>query len=112
METGRTIPLATRGAMPRGRHALSEEQWDYAGRRLRLSRREMQISKCIFDDLKESAIGRGLGISPHTVHTHLERLYHKLGVRSRLALVVRVVSEINHAPRTAVQTHSRRPKSL
>jgi Bacterial regulatory proteins, luxR family len=35
----------------------------------------------------------GLGISSHTVHTHLERLYHKLAVGSRAALISRIFVE-------------------
>jgi DNA-binding CsgD family transcriptional regulator len=34
-----------------------------------------------------------LGISPHTVHTHIERLYRKVGVASRVSLVRRVFVE-------------------
>ena len=45
----------------------------------------------VFDDHTESAIAGGLKISPHTVHTHCERLYHKVGVTDRVKLVLRVV---------------------
>jgi DNA-binding CsgD family transcriptional regulator len=49
--------------------------------------------QAVFDDQKETAIAANLGISTHTVHTHLERLYRKLRVSSRVSLVVRVVAE-------------------
>jgi len=47
------------------------------------------------EDLAETQddVGRHLGMSPHTVHTHLERLYKKLGVASRSHLIVRVFAE-------------------
>ena len=35
-------------------------------------------------------------MSPHTVHTHLERLYKKLGVANRSRLIVRVSAEYVH----------------
>lgn len=35
-------------------------------------------------------------MSPHTVHTHLERLYKKLGVANRSRLIVRVFAEYVH----------------
>jgi DNA-binding CsgD family transcriptional regulator len=58
-----------------------------------LSERERQIAEAVFDDQKESVIAVHLGISSHTVHTHLERLYRKLGVTSRVTLVSRVFVE-------------------
>ena len=47
----------------------------------------------VFDDGTEYAIAADLGISAHTVHTHLERLRHKLGVNDRAGLILRVVEE-------------------
>jgi DNA-binding NarL/FixJ family response regulator len=63
------------------------------GSRLRLSPRELQITRCVFDDLTDTAIAAELGIGVSTVHSHFERLYHKLAIRSRTALVVRVFQE-------------------
>lgn len=64
------------------------------GRGLRLSPRELQIVQGVFDDLKEAAIADRLGISSHTVHTHLERLYRKLGVSGRGPMIVAIFSEL------------------
>lgn len=76
---------------PSGRSVLSDDMWRRIADVLRLSRRESEILQAVFDDQKESTIAVNLGISAHTVHTHLERLYRKLSVSSRVALVVRVV---------------------
>ena len=76
-----------------GRSLLSEDQWRTIARSLLLSGREFQILQNIFDDRKELAIAEELGISAHTVHTHLERLYRKLAVGSRCGLIVRVFAE-------------------
>lgn len=73
-----------------GSDLLTEAEWLATFRSLGLSRRERQIARGLFADLSETVIADELGISPHTVHTHLERLYHKTGVGSRCALVVRV----------------------
>ena len=54
---------------------------------------EEKILPYLVKDEKESAIAKGLGISPHTVHTHLNRLYAKLGVSSRVELTVLLVQE-------------------
>ena len=75
---------------------LSEREWREIARALRLSEREVQMLQCIFDDLTEAGAARELNISPHTVHTHLERLYRKLQVTSRCAAVVRVFAEYVH----------------
>lgn len=72
---------------------LTDRAWGEVGRSLRLSGRELEIARSVFADCKELAIAGGLGISPHTVRTHMERIYRKLGVGSRVELVVRVVDE-------------------
>ena len=53
----------------------------------------MEIIQGIFDDQKELAIADELTMSVHTVHTHVERLYRKLGVSSRVTLVLYILSE-------------------
>jgi DNA-binding CsgD family transcriptional regulator len=74
---------------------LNERSWAAIGSSLRCSRRELEILTSLIEDRldTEDAIGRALGISPHTVHTHLERLYRKVGVGSRAHLIVRVFAE-------------------
>lgn len=74
-----------------GRGLFGGEVWRRIADRLVLSPRELQIAQGVCEDELESAIARRLGISAHTVHTHLGRLYQKLGVRSRVELVVRLV---------------------
>ena len=77
----------------RGRFILPYAAWDTVAKSLRISDRELQIVQGIFDDRKEYAIAHELKISTHTVHTHLERLYRKLSVSSRLGLVLCIMSE-------------------
>ena len=68
-----------------------ERTWPDTVASLRLSRREADIVDCLLDfDDDENVIARRLGISKHTVHAHLHRLYTKLQVRSRCQLVVRI----------------------
>lgn len=76
-----------------GRSILTYDRWKTIAQSLRISNRELQIIQGIFDDQKEFAIADELMISVHTVHTHLERLYRKLGVSSRVALVLYILSE-------------------
>ena len=72
---------------------LTVEQWLRVARRLELSEREFQIVRLVFEDEHERSIASLLGISLHTVHTHLKHLHRKLGVRSRVGLVLRIVRE-------------------
>ncbi len=76
-----------------GSSMLSEQAWAEIARSLRLSLRELQVLRGVFDDHTEFAIAAGLRISRHTVHTHVERLYHKLAVTDRMELVLLVVRE-------------------
>ena len=77
----------------RDRSILPHDAWEVIANTLRISDRELQIIQGIFDDRKEFAIADELKISMHTVHTHVERLYRKLGVSSRVALVLYILSE-------------------
>ncbi len=84
-------------AVPRrsllGAALIPEKEWCRIGGTLALSERELQLVRGVFDDLTEVAIADQLGISPHTVHTHCERLHHKLSVATRVQLVLRITEE-------------------
>ena len=82
----------------RPRALLTEADWQRLHDVVRLSTRERQIVALLLEDEKESAIGRRLGISPHTVHTYVERLYRKLGVASRVQLIVVLLASLLRAP--------------
>ena len=72
---------------------FSHRAWREIARSLKLSARELQIVRGVFNDHTDVAIAADLGISPHTVHTHFDRLHHKLAVADRVELVVRVMNE-------------------
>lgn len=67
---------------------LDKQAFDLLRGRLHLSLREGQIVACLFCADKEPGIARRLGMSPHTLRTHVERLYRKLGVANRMELVI------------------------
>jgi DNA-binding NarL/FixJ family response regulator len=69
---------------------LRKAQWRVIADSLDLSDRQLEIVRCVFDGLDETSISRELDISHHTVHTYLDRLYRKVGVKSRCELIVRV----------------------
>ena len=70
---------------------FSEAGWAEIARALRLSRRELQIVRGVFDNRTEHAIAADAGMADGTVHTHLERLYRKLAVTTRVQLVLCVI---------------------
>jgi DNA-binding CsgD family transcriptional regulator len=76
-----------------GSKIFSEPEWAKIGRSLKLSGRELQLVRGMFDDSTDFAIAENLGISPHTVRTHCKRSYRKLGVTDRAELILRVMRE-------------------
>jgi DNA-binding CsgD family transcriptional regulator len=54
--------------------------------RFNLSRRELDIIYCITRGLSDDEIGNKLYISRQTVHTHIKKIYKKLGVKNRVEL--------------------------
>jgi DNA-binding NarL/FixJ family response regulator len=53
-----------------------------------LTHREREVLALLAQGLRIHQIATQMNISQRTVHTHLERLYAKLGVHSRLEAVV------------------------
>jgi DNA-binding CsgD family transcriptional regulator len=93
-----------------GHGLFTDEAWHGIALALGIAPRELEIVRRIFDDRTEADIARELGISPHTVHTYLARIYNKLHVASRVQLVVRVVQQQNAAA-IAPTVGSSRPTS-
>src|SRR5579872_708745 len=76
-----------------GSSLLPCDVWSRLRDSLKLSDRELQIVQGIFEDKKQETIAYGLGISPHSVNTYIQRIYAKLRIGSRPQLIVRVMSE-------------------
>ncbi len=56
----------------------------------RLAPREWDVVRLVIKGYSNSAIAKGLGISPHTVHTHMQRIFDKLEVTSRGAIIAQL----------------------
>jgi DNA-binding NarL/FixJ family response regulator len=52
-----------------------------------LSKREREILQKVADGATTRQVATDLGISPHTVKTHLERIFEKLGANDRAQAV-------------------------
>jgi DNA-binding NarL/FixJ family response regulator len=55
----------------------------------RLSPTQQTIAAMLLSGLSQPEIAKRIGRSPHTVHDHTKAIYTRLGVSSRVALVLR-----------------------
>jgi two-component system NarL family response regulator len=65
------------------RKIIPEFQDEAAGHRFLLTQREREIAKLIEEGLTYKGIAERLGISIHTVHTHIKNTYEKLQAKDR-----------------------------
>ena len=96
----------------RGDTIFCEEAWAGVGRMLRLSRRQLSISRLALSDVSDVDIASERQITTGTVRTHTERLYKKLYVHSRLQLAACLFAAyrrwlINSPPSTGCPLRSR-----
>jgi DNA-binding CsgD family transcriptional regulator len=73
-----------------------------------LSPREREIARMVAEGHPNKTIANALQISSWTVNTHLRRVFAKLGVTSRAAMVARLAERAPSAlvPETDAATHS------
>ena len=72
---------------PRAACPLTATEREAIASRLRLSRREQELTALIVQGASESHIAERLCLSQHTVHTYITRLYRKAQVGSKAAFV-------------------------
>ena len=82
-------PIPESKLQPVGRLRTKKAYAITAFRRLGLTRREADVLLWIARGQSNAEIGASLRISPRTVKKHLEHIFGKLGVRTRLAAAVR-----------------------
>lgn len=71
------------------RKVIREFQASEAEDRFLITPRERDVLKCIEGGLAYKEIARKLFISPHTVHTHIKKIYEKLQARNRQDVLLR-----------------------
>ena len=84
-----------------GQSVFMPTEWRALASGLGLSPRECGVVRAVFDGASERDTAERLGLSPHTVHTYLWRIYRKLHVQSREELLVRVFAEFRSLPKRA-----------
>src|SRR5204862_6820702 len=74
--------------MTPGQAVFVPGEWRSLASCLGLSPRECGIVRAVFDANSEKYAEARLGLSPHSVHTYLWRIYRKLHVHSREELLL------------------------
>lgn len=64
-----------------------------SNKQINLSPREQAIAKLVAQGLPNKSVGNQLNISPWTVATHLRRIFFKLGVTSRTAMITQLLEQ-------------------
>jgi DNA-binding CsgD family transcriptional regulator len=70
---------------------LSHSDWKDIARVMRLTPRELQVARLLFEDNGRGSIARQLGCNLETARAHIDRIFEKLAVKSRLQFALRVV---------------------
>ncbi len=65
-----------------------------------LTKREAEVVRFVAEGMKNSEIGAALGVSEHTVRNYLYRVFDKLGLSSRVELVLHALTEEQNSPPT------------
>jgi DNA-binding NarL/FixJ family response regulator len=72
---------------------LNEKQWSYVQSRYNLTPRERQVAELVCKGLRNGNIAKFLRIKPGTVKTHTRNIYRKVHVKSKIAMLLRFVTD-------------------
>ncbi len=84
---------------------LNKKQWSYVQKRYGLTPRECQIAELICQGLQNGSIAKYLRIRPGTVKTHTRNIYRKARVKSKIAMLLRFVTDARAISSQYDQTH-------
>jgi len=73
--------------------ALTRKQWLYVQSRYNLTPREREIAEMICQGVRNGGIAKALRIRPGTVKTHTRNIYRKIHVESKIAMLLRFLSD-------------------
>ena len=72
---------------------LNQKQWNYVQNLYNLTPRERQIAELLCKGLRNGNIAKFLHIKPGTVKTHTRNIYRKAHVKSKIAMLLRFVTD-------------------
>lgn len=85
---------------------LNSKQWLYVQNRYNLTPRERQIAELICQGLRNGGIARALHIKTGTVKTHTRNIFRKVRVESKIAMLLRFVTDARDLSATYEGTHA------
>ena len=88
---------------------LNKKQWSYVQNRYNLTPREREIAELICQGLRNGRIAKVLQIKQGTVKTHTRNIYRKVHVKSKIAMLLRFVTDTRDL---ATQWGKVRPASI
>ena len=74
-----------------GQDQLSIQQWSDVCRKMKMSLREENVCKLLFDGMTRQQIADQMGISNRTVRHHMEKIHLKLNVSNRVGVVLKII---------------------
>ncbi len=72
---------------------LNKKQWSYVQNRYNLTPRERQVAELVCKGLRNGNIAKYLHIKPGTVKTHTRNIYRKVHVKSKIAMLLRFITD-------------------
>ena len=85
---------------------LDKKQWSYVQNRYSLTPRERQIAELICQGLRNGSIAKNLCITPGTVKTHTRNIYRKVHVKSKIAMLLKFLTDVKELYTQYNGTHS------
>jgi len=67
---------------------FDDHEWDNLACTIPLSRRQRDISHCLFRGFRDRQIAEELGLSISTIRTHLSMLFEKTGTQDRVDYIL------------------------
>ncbi len=74
-----------------GTRLIEPTEWQPIARQFRLSDRELQVLRLLFEGNTRESVSRILGIRPRTARQYVEQIHGKIGVCDRVELVLRLI---------------------
>ena len=86
---------------------IGQRQWDYLGKRYRMSPREIEVAQLVCRGFTNADVADELEISTGTVKTHLRSIFSKVRAHSRITLLLRFVATVDFMTSTASSSFSK-----
>jgi DNA-binding CsgD family transcriptional regulator len=77
-----------------------------------LSRREVEVVRCVAEGLSNREIAQRLGLTEHTVKNYLFRIFDKLGVSKRVEVVLYAYSLGSDVTASGTRDNGKTPLSV